>query len=200
VALALLPGDVVVTRSRSLLGYLIRLLTTRPGDPVERNHGATIASCGSERTAMIAEQLWRSRVAGLWECYGPPAGSGRPSLAIYRLPWLTAEQRQRVSLEAAKDAGAVYGWWWLLCHAADSWLSRRLGRNVYVFRRAVAAADKRSICTRRLEEWLGPQPGAGPGEILPGVPLGCSDPDDWDDYCRTHGERLFAGVLGDQER
>jgi len=133
--LCLQPGDIVLTRSRTgVLGPLIRWFQARPNDPAYFNHVGVIVSYGTESTAILVEALWHVRALTLWKAYGPPAGAGRPVIAIYR-PRMDAVRCQAVATEVLKYVGRRYGWWQLLLQAADWWVSKQRGREVYAFRR-----------------------------------------------------------------
>lgn len=107
----LLPGDVVLRRSRSgWLGKAIRWFTQRPDDPARFNHSEIITTAGDERTARVVGALWHVVGRPLWDAYGPPAGKGRPEILVYRIVGLTDEHTPICSLHVQFAAGLFVNW------------------------------------------------------------------------------------------
>lgn len=189
----LLPGDIVLTRSRSLLGWAIRYFEQRPGDPAWANHVGMIVTAGDEHTAELVEALWKVRRGPLWQLYGPPAGADdkRPEIAVYRLCEPLPDHRQAAAAHAETFVGRQYGAWKLIAHAADWWLTRKLGTEVFGFRRLLRM-DRYPICSYLVADaWA-------QGGVSFEVPPGSADPDHIHDYVTKPGvaQLLFSGVLG----
>lgn len=202
--IVLLPADIVLTRSTSgWLGPVIRWFQRRRGDPAWSNHVGIITRPGivpamDDRVSrpVIVEALWHVRSSPIWESYGPPAGAKRPEILVYRPSALDSGTRTRIAAHAEQYVGRRYGWWQLVLQAADRWISRRAGREVYVLR-ALDLGD-RVICSQLVGRAYGAE------GLTFGVPAGTvPDPDAIEDYCREHPDkytRIFGpGHLGSQE-
>ena len=188
----LLPGDIVLTRSRrGWLGVVIRAFTRRPADDAYYNHVGLIVTAGDEHRAQLVEALWRVRRGPLWSLYGPPAGRKRPEIGVFRLCDAAPYHRELAADVAETFVGRRYGWWKLLAHAIDRWLSMNAGHEVFAARRLLRW-DRFPICSYLVAEaWAE----AG---VSFDVPPGAADPDHIHDYVQRPGvaERVFAGVLG----
>jgi hypothetical protein len=195
-----LRGDIVLTRSDSLLGLLIRWFERRPNDRVDYNHVGVLVTGGIVLDAELIEALWRVRRGSLWNLYGPASGANRPEIAVYRLCALDASAGLRVAQRAAKYEGRRYAWWALLEHAADRVLTRWRGRETYLFRRLFCAPLVE--CSGLVLRVFQPERDLLP-EPLFNVPPGARpNPDDIHDYLQRPGVAalIYSGVLGaDQE-
>jgi len=172
-------GDVVLTRSDTLLGAAIRFAEGRPGDPATYNHVGVVTSDGTvgpRGYAAMAEALWRVRAGFVWYLYGPPAGAARPSVAVWRPGFMDARTRARVARIALAHVGERYGWWKLFAHLGDAALSRLRRRDVRVLRRSLFASS-RPICSYLVADAF--HRGAG---YTFGVPPHTASPDDFDDW------------------
>ena len=200
---ALLPADVVLTRSNTLLGKTIRFAERRPGDPAVYNHVGIVTQSGivapgaveSPLTprAEMTEALWRVRRGLVWDFYGPPAGDKRPEVAVYRPYVLDSSTRSRIAARAEEFVGEKYGYWKLGAHLADSALSAVVPfvKDVRLFRRLLFW-DGRPICSFLVAEAFASQ------GLDFGVPSGTASPDDIEDFCRSHDDRyrlIFEGVI-----
>jgi hypothetical protein len=189
----LLPGDIVLTRSKSLIGSAIRYFEARPGDPAWANHVGIIVTAGTDFTAVLVEALWKVRRGPLWDLYGPPAGPAdkRPEIQVYRLCEPLPDHRQAAAAHAETFVGRRYGVHKIAAHAADWWLTRKLGAEVFAFRRLLRM-DRYPICSYLVADaWA-------QGGVSFEVPPGSADPDHVHDYLLKPGvaQLIYAGVLG----
>lgn len=200
----LLSADVVLTRSGTWLGRVIRFAERRPGDPVRYNHVGVVTLPGYvgqhaegfgdvDRTeSEMTEALWHVRTGPVWDFYGPPAGPKRSEIAVYRPITLDESERAWVAWAAKKLTGRRYGWWKLLTHLGDSAISAVTpGVDVRLFRR-LNFVDSRPICSylvAKAFEFVGKDFG---------VKAGSASPDDIEDFCRSRPDKyslVFEGLL-----
>ncbi len=195
--LSLHTADVVITRSQEgEVGPVIRWFTKRPGDPAWGNHVGLITKGGMIPPIhlewvghpQITEALWKVRSGSFWTLYGPPAGPGRPKVLIYRPLTLDLETRRRIAARAEEYIGRRYGWWQLLNQGVDWWLSKKRGKEVYLFRHL--DYGDRVICSQLVGRAFAPE------GLRFGVPEGViPNPDDVDDFCREHPMK-YGRILG----
>jgi len=184
--LTLYPGDIFLSQSQDgKLGPIIRWFQGRPGDPADFNHTGLVTRAGvlpssnSLQHPVITEALWHVRRGSLWEFYGPPAGEKRPALAIYRPYTLDSAACTRLAGRAEEYVGRRYAWWGLGLQGADWWLTKKAGHEVYAFRHL--DLGNRVYCSQLVGRVY-----AAEGLTF-GVPEGAvPNPDDIEDYCRTH--------------
>ena len=163
----LLPGDVFLSRSTSLLGRLIRVCTRSFGEKRSRvNHVGIVVEAGGVRDAMVVEALIRVRRHRLWAQYGPPRTD---YVAVYRAKNVPPEDMANIVAEAEEQVGKKYGFGKVIAHFLDWLLS-----GAYVFRRLTQNGDY-PICS-----WLVAHAYAKAGYDF-GQPPGAADPDHiWD--------------------
>jgi hypothetical protein len=189
----LLPGDVVLTRSKTgVLGRIIRWFENEPGDPAEYNHTGVVVDAGvippgPGAGPLMVEALWHTRKGPVWDFYGPSQGRNRPLIAVYR-PNVRSDVRTRIAVKAESYVGDKYGWWKLLFHAADWWLTKQAGHEVRFFRRLNLVKD-RPICSYLVGESY------AAGGLFFGADPETLSPDDIADYCRANPLR-FEWVFG----
>jgi hypothetical protein len=194
----LFTGDIILTRSNTLLGKAIRFAERRPGDKSWANHVGLVTHSGSTQElapyqAEMTEALWRVRRGDVRTHYGEPAGAGRPDVKIWRpkAGYVSSAQRSIAAAHAEQYVGAKYGWWKLLAHAGDALLAAALPvQNVRLFRRLLFM-DERPICS-----FLVAVSYATAGVTF-GVDADTASPDDIDDYCTKseQWECIFQGKL-----
>ena len=163
------PGDVVLTRGRSLISRLIRLCTRRLGETRTRvNHVGIVVQRGGLLEVEMIEALERVRRHPLAKRY---AGSG-DEVAVYRCRPLTELQRLKIADCALDFEGRKYGYLKIALHLGD-WILQ----GAYVFRR-LGRMKRYPICS-----WLVAHAyarGYRPGRSF-GVKPGAASPDDiWD--------------------
>lgn len=135
----LLPGDIVLTRSETLLGRVIRFFTRRIGESrTQVNHVGMIVTRGKPENAFIVEALHKVKRHKLIDGYGRGQNI---KVAIYRPINLSNDEIKAVVLEAEAQVGKKYGYLKLITHALD-WVL--LG--AYVFRR-LTQVKKYPICS-----------------------------------------------------
>jgi len=163
----LLPGDVFLSRSTSLLGRLIRACTRSFGEERSKvNHVGIVVEAGGVRDARVVEALIRVRKHRLWAQYGPPKTD---HVAVYRAKNVAAEEMAVIVAEAEEQVGKRYGFGKVIAHFLD-WLLT----GAYVFRRLTQNGDY-PICS-----WLVAHAYAKAGYDF-GQPPGAADPDHiWD--------------------
>lgn len=175
--LQLYPCDVVLTRSQSRLGRLVRFFTQQRGEKAtEVNHSAIITTAGHIRDVLVIEALLSTVEHNFWQKY---AGSGM-EVSIWRPRGLTEQQRRAIVFRAQRYIGFPYGGSKLIAHALD-WL---IGGK-YFFRR-LTGLSYYPICS-----WLVAFSFAA-GRLDFGVPPGAISPDDIDDYVRNHPEEYLC--------
>jgi hypothetical protein len=193
----LLAADIILTRSNTFLGRVIRLAERRPGDPAKYNHVGIVARSGLLRPearefwsgAAMVEALWHVRFGEVWDFYGPPAGPNRPIVAVYRPTNVPSNDRSAIAAAAEEHVGQRYGWWKLAAPLGDSMLSAVTPfRDVRLFRRLLFA-DSRPICS-----YLVAKAYASRGYDF-GVPAGTATPDDVHDYVERELGRNYAKVF-----
>lgn len=164
-------GDVFFTRSKSLLGRLIRWAETDPGEePTWANHTGVVVEegwigGGYNPQAVVIEALWKTRK-------GPLKVNGIEVRVFGPIPDLTYEELDAFRTEAETYVGDTYGWWKLLFHLADRafFKGRKvLSKTLYV--------DKRPICS-----YLAAKVGAVVG-LDYGMDPAAATPDEMLDYC-----------------
>lgn len=164
--IVLAPGDVVLTRSRGLAGWAIRVFTRRVGESRTKvTHSAIIVEGGPVQSAVLVEALATVQRHRLWHQY---AGQNK-DVSVFRPLNLTAAELARVVAKAETYVGRRYGYLKLLAHWAD-WVLQ----GAYVFRR-LANEDRYPICS-----WVVAHSFAAVGRHF-GVEPGAATPDDiWD--------------------
>lgn len=168
----LLPGDLFLTRSRTMTGRAIRFFTRAFGESRTKvNHCGVVVEGGRTKDAVVVEALSRVRRHTLGYQY---AGDD-VEVAVFRM---RKADRYAVVDEAVKHLGERYGRWKIALHVAD-WLL--LG--AYAFRR-LGRVPNRPICSYlvwRAFSRVG---------INFGVPLEKCTPDDIWDYVTQHDEKF----------
>lgn len=137
-AVVLQPCDVVLTRSKSVFGRLIRWFERRERSGATVNHAGIIVVGGPIAQAVIVEALEKVYRRGFLGAYG---GSG-DQVAIYRPTNLVPGDAEAIVAEAQHFVGDEYGYAKILANAIDLGLFR--GR--YVLRR-LAGLDRYPICS-----------------------------------------------------
>jgi hypothetical protein len=167
------PGDIFCTRGDSPRSAAIRFFTRSFGEaPTRVNHSGVVVSPGSLETAIIVEALITVQEHTLYSQYAPPC---KDKVVIYRRIGLFPIEKERMAAKARSYVGRKYGWGKLVTHFMD-WCCG----GVYLFRR-LNHADP--ICT-----WVDEET-AHEVHLDFGVPLGSTQPDDIDDYCRAHPDQ-----------
>jgi len=172
----LLPGDIVLTRSKGFVGWLIRQFTRTTGEKRTKVNHCGVMVDGDhlvEALSKVFKNDLRQRYRG-----------GRAQIAIYRWKGLTEEELQTVGAKAHSYVGRGYGWTKILAHAMD-----RMFGGVYWFRR-LARMDKYPICS-----WVVAYAYHTIGKGF-GVEPNAADPDHIWDYCeeeetRAQFEKIF---------
>ena len=176
----LLPADVFLTRSKTVLGSLIRFFTRAFGESRTKvNHVGVVVEAGDARTAVGVEALAFVQKHRLWSRYG---NSRRHQVAVYRPLGISTEDVAKIVQGAEKDVGQEYGKVMIVAHLLDYLL---LG--AFVFRRLIRAEDY-PICS-----WVVAWAYAKAGRDF-GVPPAAASPDDIWDYVRSHTHE-FEEVL-----
>ncbi len=162
----LLPGDVFLTRSPSLLGKLIRWFSRQPGEaPTRYNHVGLIVSRGPITKARSIEALLKVRHGRFFRYY---AGD-KSEVAIYRMPHIFAHERRSVVQKAMTYQGHKYGIQKLLVHALRKCMPPCIvSRLLFI--------DRQPICS-----WLVAHSYRTIGVEF-GVPPDAAQPDDIDDW------------------
>ena len=137
--LRVLPGDIVLTRSRSWLGRAIRRLTRDRGEAAtEVNHVGIVVKAGANLTAaVIVEALLEVRMHPV----GVQYGTGHSAIAVFRPVTLKPAEITKVVEAAESFVGRRYGALKLVLHLLDWCLGGR-----FVFRR-FGALDRFPICS-----------------------------------------------------
>jgi hypothetical protein len=178
-------GDIFLTRSRSLLGVVIRFFerTKGEGRTVVNHTGLFLG--GRQRFSRLddvtsIEALARVRTGRFWSFYH---NNKNVEVAIFRDITLTDAERREIAETALHYQDQLYGGLKLALHAGDWFLSRLLFRSdVYLFRRA-ALIDWAPICSylvAKCYQKVGRNFGCEPG---------AAQPDDIWDYVHAHPER-----------
>lgn len=166
------PADIVLTRSHTLLGSLIRFFTRALGEArTEVNHVGVVVEGGDVRHAVVIEALAFVERHTLWSRYG---GSRKFEVSVYRPRDISAEDVAAIVKSAEQDVGKEYGRLMVAAHLLD-----RLLLGVYLFRRLVPGGDY-PICS-----WVVAWAYARTGREF-GVPPAAADPDDIWDHVRAH--------------
>ena len=173
----LLPGDLVLTRSSSVLGRFIRWGERSRNEPPSRfNHGLVAVASPST----IVEADLKVRRCSLWD-YHETDG-----VVIYRPLGLTAEQIAAIVAEAERWVGKPYPALELFPYLLDN----KLFGGRHVFRRILKPSPL-GVCSRMARIAFG-KAGLTFGKPEP-------DPDDMDDFCQAHREKYICvfeqGVL-----
>jgi len=160
-------GDIFLTRSKSVLGWLIRTCTSKIGEKRSKvNHVGIVVEAGNIREAVVVEALSKVKRHRLWEQYGPPNTGG---VSVYRAKNITPAEMDLIVAEAEEQVGKKYGHFKIVMHFLDWCLT-----GVYFFR-WFARSKKYPICS-----WLVACAYGEAGYDF-GVPNEAADPDDiWD--------------------
>lgn len=157
--MGLRAGDIVLTRSDSPGGSIIRWFTQSKGETATKVNHVGIMVDGFNIVEALAHVLHRPIDVGY---------TGKP-IAIYRPLNLTDAEREAITVKAMSYVGRTYGYVKIVAHAID-----RFFGGVYVARR-LACVDRYPICS-----WLVAQAYKVAGKDF-GVAAGQADPDDiWD--------------------
>ena len=170
----LASGDVVLTRSRGLVAWAIRLFTRRIGERRTRaSHTGIIVEGGPLRSAIIVEALSTVQRHRLWERYASPSHE----VAVFRPLNLTEAEIAAIVAKAETYVGRKYGYFKILAHFLD-WVLQ----GAYVFRR-LANQDRYPICSWVVAHALG-----AAGRNF-GVEPGAATPDDIWDFVTKNPDR-----------
>jgi hypothetical protein len=164
--IVLAPGDVMLTRSRGVVGWAIATFTRHIGESRTRaTHTGVVVVGGPIREAVIVEALSRVKRHRLWDGYV----GARKEVAVFRPLNLGADDLAKVVAKAESYVGRRYGYLKILAHWAD-WVLQ----GAYVFRR-LTREDRYPICS-----WVVAHAFAAAGKHF-GVEPGAATPDDiWD--------------------
>jgi len=185
-----LAGDIFFTRSRSLLGRLIRWAETDPNEPngVWANHVGVVVSPGwivpppldrQFAQAVVVESLWKTEKWAWWDNHKNEVGL---EIRVYRKPNLNFEQLIRIEAEADKYVGKTYGWPKLFVHLADRVLfgGHKTLSNFLFY-------EKRPICSYTVAHAF------AAGSVGFGMHPNAADPDEMSDYCEASDEWVLVG-------
>lgn len=165
------PGDVMLTRSRGLVGWAIATFTRHIGESrTNATHAGVVVAGGPIEEAVIVEALSKVKRHPLWDRYG----DGSMEVAVFRPLNLTEEQIAKVVAKAESYVGRRYGHLKILAHWAD-WLLQ----GAYVFRR-LTHDDRYPICS-----WVVAHAFGTAGRHF-GVEPGAATPDDIWDFVTEH--------------
>ena len=177
--LLLEPGDLILTRSRGLVGWFISTFTRHFGESrTKATHTGLVVEGGPVQTAVIVEALSTVKRHRLLDRYA----EGKSEVAVFRPLNLTDEQIRAVVLKAESYVGRKYGYMKILAHWAD-WLLQ----GAYVFRR-LTSEDRYPICS-----WVVAHAFAAAGRHF-GVEPGAATPDDVWDFVTEHPD-VYGEVL-----
>jgi len=176
------PGDVVLTRSRGIVGWFIRLFTRHIGESrTKASHTGIIVAAGSLQTAVIVEALSTVQRHRLWDRYA----SRSHEVAVYRPLNLSEAETAAIVAKAETYVGRKYGYLKIFAHWLD-WLLQ----GAYVFRR-LANQDRYPICS-----WVVAHAFGAAGKDF-GVAAGAATPDDiWDFVTTNPGRYREVVALG----
>ena len=188
------PCDIFFSRSKSILGWLIRKTTQERGEAKTwANHTGIVVKAGDLRQAVVVEALTRVFRRTFYPAYGKG-----PDWEVYRPLTLEAWEQCRIVERAETYVGRTYGYLKILAHAGD-WL---LG-NARVFRR-LCKIDRYPICSYLVAHCF---------QVVDktfGVPSDMATPDDMMDFCqqypnkyalvarKTNGSIRFYEIAGDR--
>ena len=160
-------GDVYLTRSKSLLGWLIRVCTRDIGERRSKvNHVGIVVKAGGMREAVVVEALSKVKRHKLWKQYGPPK---KGWVSVYRAKNVMPEEMEIIVAEAEEQVGKPYGHFKIVMHFLDWCFS-----GIYFFR-WFARSKEYPICS-----WLVACAYGAAGYDF-GVPNEAANPDDiWD--------------------
>mgnify|MGYP001057909954 CR=1 FL=1 len=161
------PGDIFLTRGKSLLSRAIRICSRTIGEKRTKvNHAGIIVTAGGLQNCIVIEASYKVLRHRLWEAYGPRKTD---EVAIFRPKNLIAADIGKIVSMADQQVGKKYGYFKIAGHFLD-WLF--LG--IYFFRR-IFNNGKYPICS-----WLVAHAFSVAGKDF-GVPAGAAQPDDiWD--------------------
>jgi hypothetical protein len=162
--------DIVLTRSETLVGRLIRYFSQSPGEPESQvNHVGVMVT-----PTLIVEAVSKVVRRPLIDAYGPKS---KQKLAVYRPLFLSGPDEVKVVLKANSYVGRKYGYLKLAAHLADWCLG-----GAYVFRR-LCGIERYPMCS-----WLDAHVFREVGETF-GVEENACEPDDIWDWVTAHPER-----------
>lgn len=180
----LLPGDIVLTRSRSWLSRLICLFTRGYGEPSSRvSHAEIVVRAGTIRTAVVVS----ADAGGVVRRTIPAKHTGQ-WVEVYRVKCDRKTAEYAVAW-AETLPGAPYPVWRLFAHLFD-WLVGLGGLvEVYLFRRVMRSS--RVMHCSELVAW------AYWPVVQFGKPVWAVTPDDIDDACSDgrHSEIVLPLML-----
>jgi len=168
-----LPGDLIFCHGSNWISRAIRWAAEHKGDETPyANHVAGFIS-----PTDIVEALWHVTRNVYAAC-----GTGTSPNQVWRNKSLTAENRQAVAAQALTYMGRDYGTGKIVLHLGDALLTKAMGHEVYLFRRA-ANIDKYPICSwvwaEAYDKVLGLRFGLPPNE---------ASPDDMQNYVKASPE------------
>lgn len=169
--LYLQPGDVMLTRSRGVVGWAISTFTRHFGESrTKATHTGVVVDGGPIQRAVIVEALSKVERHRLWDRYA----EGNREVAVFRPLNLSPQEIEKVVEKAESYVGRKYGYMKLLAHWAD-WLLQ----GAYVFRR-LTTQDDYPICS-----WVVAYAFAAAGKDF-GEEPGAATPDDIWDFVTSH--------------
>ncbi len=165
----ILPCDILLTRSKSKLGALIRFFTRRPfEDKSVASHCGIFSEEGDLDTAILIEAQSNCNKHSMKEAYGSDEST---ELCIFRPINLTDEEKALILAKANFYVNKKYGYFKLLLHLGD-WL---LG-GLYLFRR-LGRMDNYPICSYVVSHAF------GAANKTFGIANDAASPDDIWDFC-----------------
>ncbi len=166
-------GDIVLYRSSSMLGSLIRLASrqTKREAPTRWNHVAVAVSSVDvvEALSTVVQRDLFTSVCG-------------NDYAVYRVNGMSEESGLAVATAARAMVGRKYGYVKMVAHFADYALSRLSGKDVHAFRK-LCKIGKYPICS-----WVVAHSFDCAAKLLFGVPPDEAQPDDIGDWCERSCE------------
>jgi hypothetical protein len=179
----LLPGDILLTRSRGLVGSLIRSATRDRGEARSVvNHAALVVTGATMPRAIIVEALGSGITRHAVEA---SYGTGRAEIAVARPRNLTGPEIARIVAAAEARVGDRYGYGMILRHWGD-WALGRLTfrRRTPVWLRRGADA-KRLVCSGLIGSSLAVVDAYAQVAKTFGMPAAAATPDDLWDFVMT---------------
>lgn len=177
--LELLPGDIILGRPGSKMGWGVVIFESLFGDPAEFSHVGVCTKEGYLGATNAYEQPFITEALARVECAPFSRNWDGRNYTIYRPTYLSPAQLECLAAKAEEYIGRPYGFWKLILIAGDAWLSRKYRKDMRVFSRLLHREGE-PICSFLVQDVY-----YDCGNEDFGVPKYTAQPDDIGDWCAS---------------
>jgi hypothetical protein len=142
----LLPGDIVLGKPESKMGWGVVLFEGLFGDPADFSHVGMVTREGVIGASNPLEQPWVTEALMKVECEPFSKNWSGRKYTIYRPVYASSVDRVCMAEKAEEYVGRPYGWWKLLLIAIDARISQKRKKDTRIFSRLLHR-ESEPICS-----------------------------------------------------